>query len=162
MSAYQEIWKFTRERLDQAFQDLNDEQLRWRPFEGGHNIGEMIFHIAGVEAWFATRFLEMVPNSPDEMRLISAARDSFITEVESPFADNEMTVEFLKETLAKTSQMIEPILANPKPEFLEKPIETVIGPIVPGIGCYWRLAQHSAYHTGQIWTYRMMPNFPQS
>lgn len=160
MSPYGEVWAFTRERLAQCYQDLSHEQLVWRPHHGAHNIGEMLYHLAGCEVWFA-QGLGDLDLGAEMSHLKQAARDSYITEDDAPFKDDDMTVEKIDAALAASENLIRPIIESPTEAQLAKPTETVIGPVVPGVACLWRVAQHSAYHTGQVWTYRFDPRFPK-
>lgn len=159
MSPYGEVWKFTRERLVQSFRDLTPAQLTWRPFREGHNIGEMLYHVAGVECWFGTKMTGLQPEG-EVARLVLAARASYITDEPSPFGDTDMNVADIEAALARGAATIEQVITNPTAEQLSMDVETVIGPVVPGVACLWRVAQHAAYHTGQIWTYRQNPGFP--
>lgn len=159
MSPYGEIWSFTRERLAQAFQDLSQEQLLWRPFPECHNIGEMLYHVAGVEVWFATR-MSAVEDDPEFAKLSEAARAAYITSDPFPYGDAEMTLEKIDAVLATSGRLVSPVMSSPSESQLTMEVETVIGPVVPGVACLWRVAQHAAYHTGQIWTYRLDPRFP--
>ena len=159
MSPYGEVWKFTHERLDQAFHDLTDEQLRWRPRPDAHSIAEWIFHLAGSDIWFATRMRGIEPDDW-AAKLQRAARAGFIDDSPMPFNDNDATVENLKGALEHSASYLLALLENPSTQQLEMQVETVIGPMVPGVACLWRVAQHAAYHTGQIWVYRFDPSFP--
>ena len=71
-----------------------------------------------------------------------------------------MTKQALDSALETAYEVVGPVIESPSPEQLTMPVETVIGPVVNGVACLWRVAQHAAYHTGQIWTYRMDPRFP--
>ena len=159
MSPYGEIWKFTRERLAQSYSDLTPEQLAWRPNPGAHNIGEWIYHVAGAECWFASR-LTGNGGSEFEKKLMGAARASFISDDPFPFGDGDMTVKGIGEALSLSGAFIGPVIESPSADQLSMPVETVIGPVVEGVACLWRVAQHAAYHTGQIWLYRQNPAFP--
>jgi hypothetical protein len=161
MSPYGEIWEFTRGRLKQAYEDLSDGQLRWRPFPGGHNIGEMLYHCAGVEVWFSVRMLP-IGRTPELDRLAECARATYITEDPFPFSDGDVTLAAVDQALDLSAKLVRPLVEAPTPEHLTMPVETVIGPVVEGVGCLWRIAQHAAYHTGQMWTYRQDPRFPGS
>jgi len=159
MSQYGEVWTFTRGRLQQAYQDLSDAQLRWRPYAGAHSIGEMVYHVAGVETWFAVRMGELRRTAELE-KLADAARATYITDDAFPFVDADMTLHGLDVALEVAHALIAPIIELPNEHHLTMQVETVIGPVVNGVACLWRVAQHAAYHTGQIWTYRMDPRFP--
>ena len=159
MSPYGEVWNFTRERLSQSYQGLSEDQLRWRAHDKSHNIGEWVYHVAGVECWFGARMGGLTVT--DEIaRLTEAARADFITDTPFPFHDGDMSVSALDAALAVAAQCVREVMESPSEAQLEMPVETVIGPVVPGVACLWRVAQHAAYHTGQIWMYRFDPRFP--
>lgn len=159
MSPYGEVWNFTRERLAQAYQDLTPAQLKWRPQPGAHNIGEWIYHVAGAECWFAMRMSQEVPTDVIA-RLAMGARATFIDDSPFPYHDEDMTVDLINAALTTSGDFMRPVIENPSQAQLDMGVETVIGPVVPGVACLWRVAQHAAYHTGQIWVYRFDPRFP--
>jgi hypothetical protein len=159
MSQYGEVWTFTRGRLEQAYQDLSDAQLRWRPHPESHCIGEMVYHVAGVEIWFGLQMSD-TKRTAELAKLSEAARASYITGDPFPFDDSDMTKQALDAALETAYEVVGPVIENPSSEQLTMQVETVIGPVVNGVACLWRIAQHAAYHTGQIWTYRMDPGFP--
>ena len=162
MHPFADAWKFTRERLAQAYQDLNEEQLLWRPYHGAHNTGELIYHMAGAEHYWATRMTERDPRATEwEAKLDRAVREGFLREgTSSPFGPEEMKMELLDKALEFTGLELGPILENPTQKQLEMKMESPIGPIVTGYEGLLRIVQHAGYHTGQIWTYRMDPRFP--
>jgi uncharacterized damage-inducible protein DinB len=53
MSEIATVWQFTRRRLAQAIEGLSDAQLNWRLFDGAHSIAEYLYHVAGVELYWA-------------------------------------------------------------------------------------------------------------
>lgn len=161
MDALFDVWRFTRERLDQSIEGLTEEQAAWRPYPGAHSIAEMVYHVAGAEHWMATRLLGLDPEATErDARIDRSVRASFITDDPFPFGPAECSLADARKALGETSPLAERILQNPSDELLKKPLETPLGPTVPGVGGLWRIAQHSAYHTGQIWTYRSLPGFP--
>lgn len=135
--------------------------MRWKPNPDAHSIGEWIYHVAGAECWFGSR-MRQEDSTEEVLRLSQAARATFIDDSPFPFSSEEMTVEGVRNALELGASQIESIICNPTPAQLSMDIETVIGPIVPGVACLWRVAQHAAYHTGQIWLYRFDPGFPKS
>lgn len=162
MHALGDVWKFTRFRLTQSIQDLTDEHMRWRPHENCHSIGELIYHIAGCEHYWAVRINAVDPASDEyQTKLDSAARDGFLREAPSPFSEPEMTRELIDQALEYTYNEIAPIYQDPTQEQLQRPMISPIGDDVNGYEGLVRLAQHAGYHTGQIWIYRMDPRFPK-
>jgi uncharacterized damage-inducible protein DinB len=164
MTEFAEVWLFTRERLAGSWEDLDDSQLRWRPWEGAHSIAQMLAHVAGAEHYLACRTLGRDPHAtPDEQRLDRAVIASFIQETEPfPFADEELTRPFLERLLNSAAALAREALENPTAEQLQREFPSPLGPIITGRQALWRMAQHPAYHTGQIWLYRLSPTFPGS
>ncbi|MGE0001012.1 MAG: DinB family protein [Fimbriimonadaceae bacterium] len=158
-----DVWYFTRQRLDQSIEELSEEQAAWRPYPGAHSIVEMVYHIAGAEHWMATRLLGLEPEATErDAKIDRSVRASFITDDPFPFSPGECSLADARLALDETAPLAERVLREPGPDILEKPLETPLGPVVPGVGGLWRIAQHAAYHTGQIWTYRSLPGFPTS
>lgn len=161
MSPYGEVWRFTRERMAPSYLDLSPAQLRWRPTADARSIGEMLYHVAGAEHWFGCRLRGIDPNSTDyDARLDRSVRAQFINDDPFPFEDVDMNVPMIESALQHTDGIVRPVLENPSQEVMTRLVETPLGPTVEGIGGLWRIAQHAAYHTGQIWTYRQMAGFP--
>ncbi|MBS1722187.1 MAG: DinB family protein [Armatimonadetes bacterium] len=161
MSPYAEVWKFTRERLAPAYQDLSPRQLCWRPHASAMTIGEMLYHVAGAEHWFGKRLQGEDPYSTEmDARIDKSVRAQFINEDPFPFSEEDMTVEQIDAALRHTENLVRPLLEDPSHEALTRMVETPLGPTVEGVGGLWRIAQHAAYHTGQIWAYRQRPDFP--
>lgn len=161
MNGFYATWTFTRERLAQAVEDLTDAQAAWKPRPGAHSTTEMLYHLAGAEHWFACRLKGESPHATEfDRKLDDAVRAEFITDAPFPFSGDELTLAGGLAALEYSFAEMKPVMENPTPEMLERPIETAFGPIVPGIGGLQRIAQHSAYHTGQIWMMRMSPDFP--
>jgi len=161
MSGYLEIWEFTRTRLDQAIEDLSEDQAAWRPFPDSNTIAEMVYHMAGAEHWFGCRILGIDPEATDyEAKLDRSVRAQFLTGDTFPFQGDELTLAKARDALAFTEARARDVLGNPTPDRLGRSMESPMGPIVDGKGGILRISQHCAYHTGQIWTYRQMPGFP--
>jgi len=161
MNGFLQTWEFTRTRLAQAIDDLSEEQAAWRPFPGANTITEMVFHMAGAEHWFGCRVLGEDPGSTDfERKLDNSVRAQFLTGDIFPFEGADLTLAKAKEALEFSSVRARRFLTSQTAEELSRQIESPMGPIVDGVGGLLRIAQHCAYHTGQIWTYRQMPGFP--
>jgi uncharacterized damage-inducible protein DinB len=163
MQPLRDAWKFTRDRLDQSYMDLSEEQLCWRPHPDAHSIGEILYHIAAAEHYWASRMTDKNPAGDAwETRLESAVRDGFLREAPCPFKDDEMTQELLSKALKRTGEELEPILANPSQKQLEMRLVSPLGPEISGYEGFMRVVQHAGYHAGQIWIYRMDPRFPKA
>src|SRR5262245_35158876 len=61
MQPLRDAWKFTRDRLDQSYQDLTEKQLIWRPHPDAHSIGEILYHVAAAEHYWAARLTDQNP-----------------------------------------------------------------------------------------------------
>jgi len=164
MSHLCEVWQFTRERLDQSYKDLTRDQLLWRPHENAHSIGELLYHMAGAEHFWASRMTDRDPHAtPYEERLDKAVREGFLLEgTLSPFAPEDMELHLIDKALEFSGSALRPILENPTEKQLTMKMISPLGPEVTGMGGLLRIVQHAGYHTGQIWIYRMDPRFPKA
>ncbi len=156
-----EVWHFTRKRLAQAIEGLTDAQLNWRMFEGAHSIAEYLYHVAGVELYWAHHLGGYQPQSEFEQCLLRGATDSFLKEAPFPLPATACSAGQIHQTLTHTFALIRPIIEHPTPEQLTKPVVSPIGDPIDGREGLIRLAQHASYHTGQIWLMRMHPQFPK-
>jgi hypothetical protein len=154
-----ETWKFTRERLGQSWQDLSHQQLLWRPWPGGHNCYEYLYHIAAAEHYWWD-VLASTPSEGTDPRLIAAVRNGFLRDEPFPFDDEEFSREGAAAVLSAGYSRAEALLANVTTEQLEVDVESPLGPTITGLGGLVRMCQHAAYHTGQIWLLRQSPSFP--
>lgn len=151
------VWAFTRYRLEKAIEDLTDEQIQKPPFPGGHSIGEIVAHIAGAEHYWAARLLQRDPDETElDAKLDLAIHDGFLRSGNSPFTLEELTLEKLQALLAYTDGQIRPLFENPTEAQLSFRMKSPIGDDVSGEEGLIRLAQHAGYHTGQVWTIRLM------
>lgn len=155
------VWHFTRIRLAQAYEDLNDTQLNWRMFEGAHSIAEYLYHVAGVELYWAHHLGGYTPQNAFESCLLRCATESFLKEAPFPLSQAECTARRVKQTLDFTFALIRPIVEQPTEDILTKPVISPIGDPIDGREGLVRMAQHAGYHTGQIWLMRMHPEFPR-
>jgi uncharacterized damage-inducible protein DinB len=156
-----EVWAFTRVRLDQSLEGLGDEELKWRQHDNSHTIGEILYHIAGAEHYWAARLQRIDPKKTEfDSKLDLAIHDGFLREGKSPFEGSKMNLDDCSRALEYTRAEIEPILSNPSAEMLEMPLISPVGDHVTGRQGLHRLVQHAGYHTGQIWMIRFHPNFP--
>lgn len=161
MSDLGSVWLFTRSRLAPAHEGLTARQLLWQPYVSGHCIAEYLLHIAGAEHYWAARLTGREPAATEfEAKLDRAVIDGFLEDRPFPFASYELTRDTIERALAFTFDEIKPVFDTPTPEMLEMPLVSPIGDPVTGQAGLIRLAQHAAYHTGQIWLLRQHPGFP--
>ncbi len=154
-------WNLSRQRFVDEISGLNDEQLRWKPFNGALSIGQMALHLAGVETSFSTQLLGL-PLTEEQTRFKAAATDGVVNDKLCPFAEEEITAEFVNHALQQAKELVEPIITEPSDELLTKELKSALGPIITGKGALARFAFHPAYHQGQAYLYKVMPGFPQS
>lgn len=152
-------WSLSRDRFVASISDLNAEQLNYRLFPGTLSIGEMAIHIAGVEIYFGSGMLKE-ELSPEFSRLLRAAMDGVANDRAFPFSSEELTPEFVVETLASARSYVEPLIQNPTAEARAAEIVSVLGPVISGSGALARFAFHAAYHHGQVYLIRACPGFP--
>ncbi|MCH7905192.1 MAG: DinB family protein [Armatimonadetes bacterium] len=158
MSGFSATYELTRARMVQAIDGLSDEQLRWRPHKDALSVFEMLMHVAGGDTFFFLRLQER-EGDDFEKRLERCARDKVINDEPFPFSDDEASMGLLVRALDHTYAILGPMLREPE-EWLDKEIETPLGPVDGASGIFARIAQHPAYHTGQVWLYRFDPRFP--
>ncbi|HRJ26036.1 MAG TPA: DinB family protein [Fimbriimonadaceae bacterium] len=156
MHGYGEIWHFTRTRLAGALEDLTPAQWEWRMHPEAHTIAEIVMHLAGAEHYWAIRLGSV---DRDE-KLEAAVWDAFIREGKFPYGPDERTQPIAMAALERTGRDLAPIIENPTPEILHQAITSPYGDPIDGAEGLRRIAQHAAYHTGQIWMIRMAPGFP--
>lgn len=164
MQSFLDIWQFTRDRLAPAYQDLTEEQLCWRSHDQAHNIGELLYHMAGAEHFWAARMSETDPHdTPWGEKLDKAVREGFLLEgTLSPFGQEDMKLPLIEKALDYSYKSLKPILENPTEKQLQMRMISPLGPEVSGYEGLLRIVQHAGYHTGQIWVFRMDPRFPKA
>jgi hypothetical protein len=161
MTDFAEVWSFSNERLAQAIEGLDDRQMSWRLYDGGHCIFEYLYHIAGAEHYWSSRMAGVDPNLTElGGRLDAAVRAGFLRDGQFPFGEDDFRRDLVESALAWTHAAIAPIIGSPTQQQLSMQLESPLGPMVTGRGGLIRLAQHAAYHTGQIWMIRLSPEFP--
>jgi hypothetical protein len=163
MNGYLETWRFTRERMQQSWEDLSLEQLHWRLHEDSASIAEHLLHVCGGEHWLGRRMRRIDPRPTEfDQKVDLCVRDGFLNDNPFPFTREEMDHSLIQRILDKTASEIDPMMSNITDDLLASEFETPLGPTADGIGGLNRLAQHPAYHTGQIWTIRLHPDFPKA
>ena len=156
MTAFAQVWSFSRDRLSQAHEGLTDAQMAWRQHLEGHCIFEYLFHIAGAEHYWAVK----MAGAEEEEKLFSAVRSGFLRDGPFPFAGDDFRREKAEAALEKSREQLVQLIESPSQDQLEMKIESPLGPTITGREGLIRVAQHAAYHTGQIWVLRMDPRFP--
>lgn len=156
-----DIWRFTRTRLAQAIEGLSDAQLNWRMFEGAHSIAEYLYHVAGAELYWAHHLGGWQPANEFEAGVLACCTDSFLNEKPFPLSPSLCNARDVARALGFAYEQLAPIIESPTPEQLAKPLRSPIGDAITGWEGLIRVAQHAAYHTGQIWLMRMHPAFPR-
>ncbi len=154
------VWYFTRLRLDQAIADLDDAGMNWRLFEGAHSIAEYLYHVAGVELYWAHHLAGYEPKDAFEEGVLRCATDSFLRDAPFPLPQSVCTAERVRQTLQFTADLFRPLIESPTPQQMEMPVTSPIGDPITGREGLIRASQHAGYHTGQIWLIRMHPDFP--
>lgn len=163
MTEYSEVWRFTRDRLRPACADLSHEQLLWRPNADAHCIYEYLYHIAGAEHYWAARMSGSDPRADALTELLDrSVREGFLADGPCPCMALPPDQKSVEHALSFAFDELAPIIDEPTPEQLEMTMESPLGPIVTGREGFLRVAQHAAYHTGQIWLLRMLPDFPKA
>ncbi|HEY3782715.1 MAG TPA: DinB family protein [Fimbriimonadaceae bacterium] len=161
MTPYAEIWHLTRERLTEVCQDMTEEQANWRPFPGGHSTIEYLYHVAGVELYFTEVLTDTQPKDEYEKKIYAAFANTFMKEGEFPFAGSELTLEKAAAALEYTGKLFGPLIEAGDEGVLNKPLISAQGAKTDGRGAFVRAAQHSAYHTGQIYLMKCDPGYPE-
>lgn len=159
MNAWHRVWSFTRRRLDEALAGLSDSQALWRGWSEGHNIFEYALHVAGAEAYWASRLRAESPSNA-LAELERCVHEGFLRDGDFPVPAERQCASLALESLALSRDWLEPVIASPTSEQLAMSIVSPIGDSVDGAEGLTRLAQHAGYHTGQINLLRQMPGFP--
>jgi hypothetical protein len=161
MTDFVASWELSRQRFVNEIGTLTDAQMQWRPFDGTLSIGQMALHVAGVEVSFSTQLMGGTLTQK-EAKLKSAATCGVVNDEAFPFLDAEITTELVLGALDHAKTLVEPIITEPSPEILQKELKSALGPIITGYGALARFAFHPAYHQGQAYLYKQMPEFPGS
>ncbi|MCH7944691.1 MAG: DUF664 domain-containing protein [Armatimonadetes bacterium] len=161
MNDFHATYGLVRGRLIDAVKDLNDEQLKWRLHPASPSISEMVLHVCGVEMSFACQLLGQDSESEFDKRIRACARDGIVNDSPFPFSENEQGVALMNRVLERGLEMVGPLIEEASDAVRETQIESALGPMIDGNGAFARIAYHPGYHTGQIWTYRYHPDFPQ-
>lgn len=160
MSDFAASWTLSRSRFDAAIEGLNHQQLNWRLQDGVLTLAQMAVHVAGVEVWFASQMLGESLGSEDS-RLTLAATDGVVNEKPFPYADAELTPEFVAKALQKGRDWVGRVVWNPSEEVRRRTVQSALGPVIDGEGALARLGFHAGYHQGQAHILITAPGFPR-
>lgn len=160
MSQFAHSWKLSRYRFQQALKGLDQSQLNWRLHPGTLTIGEMALHVAGVEAFFMRQLLGC-PLTELQESVARTATDGVVNDLPFPFAQSEITPEFVESTLDWSESLVSPFITAPSPELLAKELVSALGPVITGEGALARLGFHAGYHQGQVQMISTAPGFPR-
>lgn len=149
MHPFGEVWIFTLKRLHSTLNAMNDHQASARAFEGGHSTIEYCLHIAGAEHYWASRLGACSP-SERGTQLERCLFEGFLNEGPFPTELSNYTLSSAIEALEWTHSLIMPVYEAPTERQLSLELVSPIGDSVTGREGLLRLAQHAAYHTGQI------------
>lgn len=159
MSDFHTAWTISRGRFVAELAGLSHEQLSWRMYTGALTLAEAALHVAGVEVKFGCPMVGTHPDG-DMARIAAAATEGVVNDNPFPFSSNEMTPEFVMESLNKAKALVEPALLDPTQERREVSMVSALGPVITGEGALARLTFHAAYHQGQAYLIRQAPGFP--
>lgn len=158
MSDFLTTYSLTRARFDEAVLKLSTSQLNFRLNPDVLTAGEMAFHVAGVEVWFASQIFGTSLN--DQMsRIARCATDGSINDNPFPFIESDITPESVSQILAVGRAAAESVF---KAENIrDKELTSALGPIINGEGAMVRLCSHPFYHQGQIYMITTAEEFPK-
>lgn len=157
MSDFLTTYRLTRGRFDEIVLGLNAEQLNFRANSDILTPGQMALHVAGVEIWFATQLLGGTLEE-DLSKLARCATDGSINDNPFPFEDQQITPDFVAESLKLGRAAAESVfLAS---DILHKELVSALGPVITGEGAMVRLCAHPFYHQGQVYMTTTLAGFP--
>lgn len=133
-------------RILKCLEQLNEEQIWWRPNESSNSIGNLVLHLCGnVRQWIYAGL-----GRNEDMRNRSAEFDERMM----------INKEELKQKLNSTMELIHPVIVNvPTEELLN--IRSVQTFEETGLTILIHVTEHFSYHTGQIaYITKMLNNRP--
>ena len=122
-------------RILKCLDELENEQVWWRPNENSNSIGNLVLHLCGnVRQWIFT----------------GLGRNEDIRNRQEEFDQREMIPkEKLREKLIHTMELVRPVIENvPVEELLN--IRSVQTFEETGLTILIHVTEHFSYHTGQI------------
>lgn len=149
MHPFGEVWRFTRTRLSSALDSMSERTAQFRAFASGHNTIEYCLHIAAAEHYWAHR-LGSCPESARGTLLERCLFEGFLHDGSFPAEFAEFNLKQAVGELDWTMSLIQPVFDSPTESQVSMELTSPIGDAVLGREGLMRLAQHAAYHTGQI------------
>lgn len=159
MSDFALSWRLSRDRFVEEIKGMNAEQLNWKLHPNSLSIGEMAFHVAGIEV----RFIHQLTGLPLDdylSKVASTATEGVVNDHPFPFSESEITSESVANALAKSKALVEPIIEEASPEVRQAKAKSVLGPDITGDGAFARFGFHAGYHHGQAYLIKTSPGFP--
>ncbi|MBS1717971.1 MAG: DinB family protein [Armatimonadetes bacterium] len=164
MSQLQDVWRFTRVRLDASLAGLSNEQLNWRPYPGGHTIAENVYHTVGAEHYWCWRISGRDPSATAFDRELEAAvgpaYDHGISIASQGAKEN--TMEGLREAMDYVYALADEVMGSADEAKMQTMMISPLGDNLSQYNGLVRMSQHAGYHAGQIWQIRLHPDFPKS
>ena len=157
MSDFLTTYSLTRARFDEAVLKLSTSQLNFRMNSDVLTAGEMAFHVAGVEVWFAA---QIFGTSLDEQsaRIARCATDGSINDNPFPFTESEITPESVAKVLAQGRVAAESVFKSD--DIRDRQLVSALGPTITGEGAMVRLCAHPFYHQGHVYMITTSVGFP--
>lgn len=161
MSDFAQSWELSRKRFVDEIAGLTKEQLNWRLHSSSLSIGEMAFHVAGVETSFASQLSGAALDGFGSM-LRRCATDGVVDDTPFPFGESQIDPKSVQDALHYSLDLAEALIRSAPPEIRAKEIKSALGPMISGEGAFARLGFHAAYHQGQAYLLKTHPGFPKA
>lgn len=158
MTDFSKSYALSRGRFETEVKALTQAGISYRLFPGALTIAEMAVHVAGVELWFFSQITG--EQFPDHERVMKCATAGVVNEDPFPFSEEELTVEFVQQTLDFARSKVQRLIEEPSAEELKVELKSALGPIITGEGALARMAFHPAYHHGQVYQIITSPGYP--
>lgn len=157
MSDFLTTYSLTRARFDEAVLKLSTSQLNFRINSDVLTAGEMAFHVAGVEVWFAAQIFGT--SLDDQMsRIARCATDGSINDNPFPFTESEITPESVAKVLVQGRVAAESVFYAEN--IRDRQLLSALGPTITAEGAMVRLCSHPFYHQGQVYMVTTAVGFP--
>jgi hypothetical protein len=157
MSDFHSAWELSRGRYLDEIGDLTAAQLNFRLYPGSLTIGEAAIHLAGTEVRLAAE-IDGLTLDPFQERIRAAATEGVVNDLPFPF--DQITPELVRQILAASRVLWEPIVLDPTPARRAAACTTSQGTAIDGEGAMCRLTFHAGYHQGQAYQIKNAPGFP--
>ncbi|MFC5451802.1 DinB family protein [Paenibacillus aestuarii] len=133
IEAYVQQWLSHRKVVHQMLEEVNSEQLQFKPWENGMSFSQLVQHITNAMGMFATT----VKNG---------------TYTPGAKSQEFRSVAELQAKVAADTEQTEAILRSLTAEDLERPIE-FFGHTLPGSVLLQNAKDHEIHHKGQLFIY---------